>query len=58
MTQVLAIQEQDAVMVEWRLSAVADPWSFGNLDSEGPQTAAAVCVAEPGSGVESGCMLE
>lgn len=46
--------------VEWRPSAAADPRSSGNLDSDGPRTAAAAaaCAAEPGSGAESECMLE
>lgn len=46
--------------VEWRRSAAAGLWSSGNLDSEGPQTAAAAaaCAAEPGSEAESECTLE
>lgn len=46
------------MMVEWRPSVAAGPRSSGNLDSDGPQTAAAACAAEPGSGAESACMLE
>ncbi len=55
--QVWAAQGQGAVTAEWRLSAAAGPRSSGNLDSDGPKTAAA-CAAEPGSGAESDCMLE
>ncbi len=65
MEQVWAVQGQGAVMVEWRPSAAAGPRPSGNLDSDGPQTAAAAaaaavaaCAAEPGSGAESACMLE
>lgn len=60
MEQVWAVQGQGAVTVEWRPSAAAGPWSSGNFDSEGPQTAAAAaaCAAAPGSGAESECMLE
>lgn len=58
MEQVWAVQGQGAVMVEWRPSAAAGPRSSGNLDSDGPQTAAAACAAEPGSGAEFACMLE
>lgn len=50
---------QDVAMVEWKLSAAAGQVSSENSDSEEPQTAAAaVCAAEQGSWVESGCMLE
>lgn len=44
-------------MVEWRPSAAADLQPSGSLDSDGPQTAAAACAAEPGSVAESECTL-
>lgn len=55
-----AVPGQDVVMVGWTPSAAAGRGSSENRDSEEPQTAAAaaaVCAAEPGSWVESGCML-
>lgn len=55
--QVWATQGLGAVMAESRQSAVADPGSFGCPGSDGQQTAAAACAAEPGSGAESECML-
>ena len=46
-------------MVEWRPSAAAGLSSFGKLDSDEPQTAAAAaCAAEPGSEAESACKLK
>lgn len=42
---------------EWRRSAAAGLCSSGNLGSGGPQTAAAACAAEPGSGAVSECTL-
>lgn len=45
-------------MVEWKPSATTGQESSENFDSEGPQTAAAVCAAEQGSSVESGCTLK
>lgn len=55
----LAVLGQDVAMVEWKPSAATGWGSSENFGSEGPQTAAAaVCAAEQGSWVESGCMLE
>ena len=58
MEQVWAVRGQGAVMVEWRPSAAAGPSSFGKLDSDEPQAAAAACAAEPGSEAESACKLK
>lgn len=61
MRQAWEVQGQDVGMVEWKPSAATDRGSSENFDSEWPQTAAAaaaVCAAEQGSWVESGCMLE
>lgn len=60
MEQVWAVRGQGAVTVEWRPSAAAGPSSFGKLDSDEPQTAAAAaaCAAEPGSEAESACTLK
>lgn len=61
MEQVWAVRGQGVVMVEWRPSAAAGLSSFGKLDSDEPQTAAAAaaaCAAEPGSEAESACTLK
>lgn len=58
MRQAWEVQGQDVGMAEWKPSAATGRCSSENFDSEGPQTAAAVCAAEQGSWVESERMLE